>query len=446
VTLVLSIILGLIVLGILVFVHELGHFLAAKACGIRVLAFSLGFGNPVFKKNVGGTEYRISSIPFGGYVKMAGENPEEATTGAADEFRSKPVWQRMTVAIAGPFFNYITAFFMLWLLFVIGIERPLYMEQMTIGGVEPASSADSAGILAGDSVTAINGKPVENWEALEEAFILQEPLYKVDILRNGTPYSFELKLKKPPKGSSLPEQPTAGLVPAIPAVVGKVVSGHPAEKAGFQPGDTFVSIDGTPIHSWYEMQLMVSSHKGTTPLSIVLNRKGTEVAASLLPEFDKKEQRQIIGINGATGKKRIVKYPAGEAFFRAAKKTWTTTTSIFDVLGKLVKRKVSPNLFSGPLNIIPASGYMVLQGLRPILSFMALISINLAVLNLLPLIITDGGLIFFMIIEVIRRKPLSLKTQLLFNNIALALFLALFLFVSFNDAKRLPEYLKMFGK
>lgn len=445
-TALLSVILGLLVLGVLVFIHELGHFLAAKACGIRVLAFSLGFGKPLITKLMDGTEYRISAIPFGGYVKMAGENPDDERTGASDEFQSKPVWQRMIVAIAGPLFNYVSAFFMLWVLFMTGIERPLYLERPVVGAVTPGSVAQNAGIVAGDSIATINGKSVADWEAVEQAFVLQEPEYTLTVFRNDTSLSINMVMKRAEKDSLFKKDITGGLLPALPAVVAEVLPSSAAEAAGVSKGDNVIEIDGTAIYSWFQLVGMVEKHRGDTPLSFVIRRNEHIDTLSLLPRYDKEEGRSLIGIRVTEGSGRIVRYQPPVALTKAANKTWENTVLIFEILGKLFSRRISTKQISGPLGIIPASGFMALQGLGPILQFMALIGINLAVLNLMPLIITDGGLIFFMIIEVIRRKPLSMKTQLAFNKVAMALFLALFLIISFNDVKRMPQIFKLFGK
>ncbi len=440
----LSVVLGLIVLGILVFIHELGHFLVAKWCGIKVLAFSLGFGAPLYKRTIGDTEYRIGTVPFGGYVKMAGENPEEEQSDSPDEFHAKPIWQRMSVALAGPAFNYISAIFMLWVMFMVGTERPLYLERQVIGSVADSSIAYDAGLRAGDSITAINGKAVGDWESVETAFAQQERTYSVEYVRNGIAGIAAMRMK--PSTGGLPKDPTGGLLPPLPAVVAEVMPGSAAESAGMRKDDLVKSIDGKPVNSWFELVSMVEGYRGDSALSFVILRDGTEMTMALAPRYDSTARRALIGVRVGEGKGRVVKYNPAAAVEKALDKGWEFTTMIFGVLGKLISRKVSATQLSGPIGIIPASGFMMLQGLSPILNFMALIGINLAVLNLMPLIITDGGLIFFMLIEAVRRKPLSLKTQMLFNRIAMAFFLALFLFVSFNDVKRLPEYFRIFGK
>ncbi len=440
----LSVVLGLLVLGILVFVHELGHFLAAKSFGIKVLAFSLGFGNPILKKTWKGTEYRLSSIPFGGYVKMAGENPEEPRSGEPGDFTSKPVWQRAIVAVAGPAANFVTAILMLWVVYMWGIDKPLYYDRPVIGAVSDSSAARSAGLMAGDSVISINGKVVKSWEDIETAFAQQEQQYSLEYFRGSDQGTAVLKMDN--SSGALPKNPTGGVLPPLPAIIADVNKGSPAAEAGMKSGDTVVSIDGQKIHSWFQLMEIVSKNNAETPLLFQVKRGGDFVSMEMTPKFDKETKRYLIGIRVSEGEARKVRYTPAVAMQKGLDKSWEYTTMIFDVIGKLASQKVSANNLSGPLGIIPASGFMALQGLSPILNFMALIGINLAVLNLLPLVITDGGLLLFLILEAIRRKPLQVKTQMVINKIAILFFLMLFLFVTFNDVKRLPDYFKLFGK
>ncbi|MCX7725353.1 MAG: RIP metalloprotease RseP [Chitinispirillaceae bacterium] len=207
----LSIILGLLVLSVLVFIHEFGHFIAAKANGIRVIAFSIGFGRPIWKIKRKDTEYLISSIPFGGYVKMAGENIEDRK-GESDEFYSKSIPQRISVALAGPLFNYIAAILMLWIMFIIGIERPTYLEKPVVGAIEKNSPASEAGFISGDSIITINGRSIGDWIEIEEILARGEKSYSFEIIRNGEKYS--LLLKKP---ESEKKEVNWGLHPPLPA-------------------------------------------------------------------------------------------------------------------------------------------------------------------------------------------------------------------------------------
>ena len=207
-TFMLSIIIGVVVLGIMVIIHELGHFGAAKACGIRVLAFSFGFGRVLLKKEINGTEYRLSAIPFGGYVKMAGEQPDDEHTGAQDEFTMRPKWQRAVVAIAGPLANYVSAIIMLWVMFMYGVARPVYSERSLVGFVADRSAAAEAGIMAGDSIVSMNGRPVSSWDDMENRFLTGSSTYDVIAMRNGI--SLRFMIRKNPKGNESQAQPPFG--------------------------------------------------------------------------------------------------------------------------------------------------------------------------------------------------------------------------------------------
>jgi len=443
---ILLIALGIVVLGVLVFIHELGHFLVAKWCGIRVLAFSLGFGTPLLKKEYKGTEYRISAIPFGGYVKMAGENPDDEKVGDADEFTSKPVWQRALVAAAGPLANMVAAIAMLWFMFLWGVEEPTYLEHPVVGAVTEGSVGESAGIKAGDSIITINNKAMRNWDDISTIFALQEREYAVSYIRSGQKKNRKLAILK--SDDLIPKEHTGGIMPPLPAIVKTTSPSSPAERAGIKAGDTIASINGQHVFSWFQVLTLIKSYDTISkrPLSIIVARAGAQVSLAVAPEYDADSKRYIIGIMVDEGEKRIVKYPVAVAFNKGMEKTWEYTTMIFDVIAKLVSQEVSAKQLAGPVGIIPMSGGMALQGLSSILNFMGLVGINLAVLNLMPLVITDGGMLLFLLFEAVRRKPLSVQTQMMFNKIAIAFFLLLFLYVTFNDVQRLPEYFRIFGR
>ncbi|KMQ51638.1 Membrane-associated zinc metalloprotease [Chitinispirillum alkaliphilum] len=434
----------MLVLGILVLVHELGHFLAAKACKIKVLTFSIGFGRALIKKKYGDTEYRLSSIPFGGYVRMAGDNPEEQRSGSPDEFNSKPVWQRAVVALAGPVANLVFAVLLLWFIFIYGVARPVYMDNLNIGGVIENSSAQEAGFLPGDSILAINNQTVESWDDIENHFTRQQKQYEFTILRNNTTYDKTLNIEYSESG--LPQQPVGGLLPPVPAVIGGINPDSPAEQAQLEKQDSVIAINGENVYSFYHLSTLINNHnREELPLTFTVKRGDTVLNKEITPEFNSEKETYIIGITVASPETELVRFSPLAAIPMSMEKTWEYTTMIFQVIGQLISREVSTNQLAGPLGIIPASGLMAMQGLSPILNFMALIGINLAVLNLLPLVITDGGMLFFLGLEAIRKKPLSPKTQANINKVAIIFFLALFLFVSINDVKRLPEILRIFN-
>ncbi len=442
----LQVVLGLIILGILVLVHELGHFCAAKAFHIRVLAFSIGFGKPLFKKTIGETEYRISAVPFGGYVHMSGEHPEEKPDVEPGDFTAKPIWQRAVVAIAGPLANFVFAMICLYAVFILGVNTPQYLSRPVIGGVADSSIAAQAGFLPGDSIVSLNSTKVSSWEAVEHLLAFQQPVYEFSIIRDGAAKTLRLVFGKT-KSSRLPKEPTGGLQPSLPAIIGAVNPGSPAEKAGLQNNDTVVSINAVLVHSWYQLSTIISRYDSTKgPLSFIVKRGSIEVSASVVPKFGADAKRFLVGIAMGQPQMRKVQYGPLESVVKMMDKTGEYTVMIFDVLSKLLSHEVSPKQLAGPVGIVQMSGVVALSGLVPILDFMALIGINLGVLNLMPLIITDGGLLLFLLIEFVRKKPLPVKYQSLINKIAILFFVSLFFYVTLNDIGRIPDLIRMFGK
>jgi regulator of sigma E protease len=443
---VLQIVLGLVILGILVLVHELGHFSAAKAFSIRVLAFSVGFGRPLVKKTFGGTEYRLSAIPFGGYVHMSGEHPEEKPDVEPGDFTSKPIWQRAIVAIAGPLANFLFAMACLYLVFLLGVDTPVYLLRPVVGSVDDNSKAAQAGFLAGDSIVSVDGKTVASWEDLERTLSLQLPRYDIVVRRGAAAATLTIGFAKV-KSSRIIRDVTGGLHPCLPAVIGSVSSGFPGKLAGLQEKDTVVSISGRVLHSWYELSSIVSRYDTLSgPLVFDLRRNGAAVSAPVMPKYNKDEKRFMVGISPAQPEMRKVRFGPVASVGKMLEKSWSYTTMIFDVLDKLISKQVSPKMLAGPVGIVQMSGVMALSGLTRILDFMAVIGINLAVLNLLPLIITDGGMLLFLCIEGIRRKPLAVRSQVFINRIAISFFILLALYVTFNDITRIPDLIRMFGK
>ncbi len=429
----LTIVFGLLILGILVFVHELGHFIAAKSCKIRVLTFSLGFGNALIKRQVGETEYRISTIPFGGYVRMAGEDPEKKQ-GAMDEYSSKPIYQRAIVAAAGPFSNVLFALLFLWIAYMYGIEMPQYMNDTTIGAVLPNTSASAAGFQPGDSIIAIDGQPITSWEEIQQFLLRRNELYQITFLRRNQKKSitFSIQFEK--------GEVTGGLVPPIPAQIGNVEQNSPAAEAGLEKGDLVLFINGDTIYSAIQLTNMIESwNQGDKPLQITVNRQDSVFSTSAVPRYSDELQKPVLGVAVAVPPSETVSYSPIEAFQKSLNQAWEFATLIFRVLGMLFTGRASTGELAGPVGIIQVSGQIAQQSLSAVLIFMALLGINLALINLLPLVITDGGVLLFLLIEAVRGKPLSEKTQSLINRIAILFFLALFLFLTFNDVLRIAK-------
>ena len=441
---IIQVLLGIFILGILVLIHELGHFVAAKAFGIRVISFSIGFGKVLLKKTIGTTEYRLSIIPCGGYVHMAGEHPSDDRNSADDEFYAKPAWQRAGVAIAGPFANVISSIFFLWLVHILGTPHDKYLDSPVVGAVLDSSIAATNGFKAGDSIVSVNNEPVSSWVEIQNIFSKQDINYSILLYREGQPQTLTFSI--PVNNNALPSDPTAGMLPALPAIIGRVEENSAAQNAGFLPYDTILSINDTKIISWFQVSNLISRFDSTNQfLLLTIKRNQSTYVLKARPTFETSEKRFILGIASAKPAETIIKYSASTSFRKALDKSWEYTTMIFDVLQKIISKTVSPKQLAGPVGMIQMSGVIALGSFVVLLNFMALIGINLAVINLFPLIITDGGVLLFILFEVVRRKPLSIKTQTLLNRVAIVFFIMLFLFVTFNDIVRIPLFLKMGG-
>ena len=316
------------------------------------------------------------------------------------------------------------------------------MDSTRIGVVVNKSAGQEAGFLAGDSILSINGEKVNTWEQVQTLMAQQLGNYNITVARGSEVLEKNLYIEK--SGARMPKDPTGGLIPArFPPVIGRVMPGGSAQNV-LEAGDSIVSINGAGVFSFDQFAfIMMEYDPQSGPVEIVVKRGGESIDLELTPAFDSTRNRYLLGIEPAPEPTKFVSYGPIAALSPTMAKTWEYTTMIFDVIGKLFSGKVSANQLAGPLNIIPISGMMAFQGFSSILNFMALIGINLAVLNLMPLVITDGGLLVFLGIEAVRGKPLPVKAQLLINKIFIMLFLALFLFVSYNDVLRLPDFLRL---
>ena len=433
-----EVILGL---GILVFVHELGHYTVAKLCGVRVEVFSLGFGKRLWGFRRNGTDYRVSLIPLGGYVKMAGENPLEARTGDPGEFTSHPRWQRFLIAIAGPVMNIVLAIVVLTGVYMVHFEYPAYWKKNApVGYVEPKSPAESAGILPGDRILQIDDLQNPTWEQLSYKVELS-PNQPLDVtFQRGS----EIKHTTLTPGAAPPDQVGYdGMIGEAPVLLAKVDPGTPAAKAGIEIGDQLISANGQPLGHIAALSKILEQTKDT-PVDITLLRKGKEmtvrVVPGLLPDETGKE-RYRIGASLQEGKE-IVKLPFGKAFDRSVEDCRTNSLLIFELLGKMIQRKVSIRQFSGPIGITIMSSEAAKIGIWELIFVMALISLNLAIFNLLPIPILDGGLMLMLLIEGVMRRDIKQEVK---ERVYQAAFVFLLLFaavVIFNDvAKTLPGHL-----
>ncbi len=416
----------LIVLGILVFVHEFGHFIMAKMAGVRVEKFSLGMGPKLIGYKKGDTEYVISALPLGGYVKMAGENPDEEPTGAADEFQSKTVWQRVKIAATGPLTNIVLAFIVMPLVFMIGT----YAEgPAKVGYVEKGSPAEKAGFRAGDVIEEVNGRTISSWtKALSLIAVNPDTDVMVNLDRQGEKKTLTLR----PAIATELKIGMSGLVPDMPAEVGRLRPGLPAEKAGLKVHDKIIAIDGKTVYHWNQFSTLVKESTGK-PLRLNIEREGKRIEKSVTPVMD--SGRYVIGVEPFV-KLVFKKYGFFESVQLGFQKTIEAIDLTFITLKKLLSFGLSIKTLGGPVMIAQMSGQAAAMGLSAFLGLLAMISISLGILNLLPIPVLDGGMILFLVIEAIRKKPLSRRTMEVAQSIGAAVLITLIAVVSYNDIMR----------
>ena len=427
-----TIITFIIVLGILVVIHEWGHFFIARRNGVRILKFSVGFGPKIFGKKIGDTEYVISAVPLGGFVKMAGENPDEIQK-APDEFASKTVWQRAKIVFAGPFMNLILAFALMPLVFLIGTDVPAYLDQPPkIGWIDEDSPAQKAGLLPGDIIQSINQRETDTWERTLTQ-VGANPNAQLDVvLKRGE------EVKSVQMVTSSDEKTgvgTAGVYPEIPATVGHVTKGYPAEKAGLEEGDRIVSINGTPITHWNQMSMFIKKSAGKEA-QLTIDRKGSLLNKTLVPVKDAASGMTVIGVT--IGQKMVFKrYGVIESIKKGFVKTAELTRLTFDVLKQLLSLNLSLKSLGGPIMIAQLTGQAAHSGMGDLIALMAFLSLQLAIMNLLPIPVLDGGWLLFLGIEAIMGKPLNQKGMQIAQTIGFAALMTLFVVVSYNDILRL---------
>ena len=421
-----------IVLGIMIFVHEWGHFMAAKLCGVRVDVFSLGFGPRLFGVKRGDTDYRLSALPFGGYVRMAGDNPLEERTGAGYEFLSRPRWQRAIIAIAGPLMNFLLALVILWGIFWrLGIPSPVY-EHQAADIVAVPQSMPATGTQAGDRIVAVDGVSTPTWKKVYSEVEKAKPgsFVTLTVQRNNASQSITL---------TVPEHLTSfdnllGFA-SLPPVIAEVDGGTPADRAGLKPGDTIIAMNGKPVVTWQQLVDGVHSSGGHSIQFQIRRNGGEQLSLDITPmqgtDLDGQPVWQV-GVLPNTD----VDYER-QSFVEASKDAAASTVSgirqIGQVLVGLFSGKVSIRQLAGPVGIARISGEAAKRGLPTLLEFMAVISLNLGLLNLLPIPILDGGHILMLAIEGILRRDLSLAVKERFVQVGLVFLLGIFAFVIYSD-------------
>ena len=434
-----------IVLGFLILIHEFGHFAVAKYFGVKVEVFSIGFGKRLLGFTKGETDYRISAIPLGGYVKMSGENPMDARTGDPGEFLSHPRWQRFLVAIAGPAMNIILAVALLTGVYMVHYEYPAVVDEPTVvGWVNTDTPAQKAGIQIGDKIVSVDGIENPNWEQVDVKAALSpnQPL-KFGIERDGK--VTEKVLTPEPVGTN--QYGDIGWVPKEPSVTLTTVEpGMPAANAGIKVGDQLLTANGQNIPVVQALIQMLKRTKDQ-PLEIVVLRDGQRKTFTVKPMLDPGQsgQEPAYRIGVASLPTKVVKLNFADAMQRSLADNKKSSFLILELLQKMVQHKVSMRQVDGPIGIGSAVGAAAREkGWTPLLLITAAISLNLGIMNLLPIPILDGGVILLLFIEALMQKEISLPIK---ERIYQAAFVFLVLFavmVIYNDlVKTLPGLTRM---
>ncbi|GBO90225.1 RIP metalloprotease RseP [Marinobacter salsuginis] len=436
-------------LGILVTLHEYGHFWVARRCGVKVLRFSVGFGKPMFSwYDKHGTEFAIAAIPLGGYVKMLDERegpvPEELRDQA---FTSKPPGQRIAIAAAGPVANFIFAIFAYWLLSVVGVTHVAPI----VGQIADESVAERVGLQEGMEIHAVDGHRVSSWRDVNMRILERTGEHgsiSMEVSEDGARGTVSGELSGWGLSDDTPN-PLAefGITPwrpAVPPVLGQISEGGRAEAAGLQPGDRIVAVNGEAIGSWFELVDFIRNAPEQT-LQVTVERNGSEQSLSVTPEARTEENGESIGFVGAGVEAiswpeevlRDVSYGPFAAIPVALSETWADTRLTLVAIKKMVTGLLSPTNLSGPITIARVAEASVSSGFEDFVRFLAYLSVSLGILNLLPVPVLDGGHIVYYTIEALRGKPLSEQAQAFGLRIGMAMILTLMVFALYNDLMRL---------
>jgi len=436
----LTTLLGIIMLGVLVFVHELGHFLVAKYFKVKVLKFSLGFGPRLLSRTYGETEYMVCAVPLGGYVQMLGEGKgeegEEAELTPEEEARSfarQPPLKRIAIVSAGPLMNLLLPFVVLPLAFFVGVDMPAYIDQPAcFGHVSADSDAAQSGFVAGDCLVTISGDDIVTWNDANMAMLSHAgSTLQMRVQRHGRPVDLTMN----PKNNGLDGLQALGLLPQQPAIIGRLYPGLPARAAGFLAGDQVLAIDGAPVVDWYAMKQLIQAGAGKEQ-AYRIKRDGAELTLNLAAQQRDSGGEYLIGI--APQQSVVTKrYGPIEAFQKGAEQTADIVTMTMVFIKKLFSGAVSTDNIGGPITVVKTAGEAAQVGLSLLLSMLAFLSIQLGILNLLPIPILDGGHIFFSLFELIFRRPLGLRVREAAQQVGLLLLLGLMVLAFYNDIMRL---------
>jgi regulator of sigma E protease len=440
-----------VALGVLIVFHELGHYFVARLFGVKVLRFSIGFGRPLWRSLRGRdkTEWVIAAVPLGGYVKMLDEH--EAPVAAEEAHRAfnrQSVWRRIAIVAAGPVANFLLAIVFYWALFIAGVQE----AKPVVGAPDPGTAAAQAGLTRGETVLKINGEPMASWQQVRwrllQLAVEKQParLEVIDAQQHLATRTLDLSAFDL---EGFETDPLARLGvrldwPDAEPIVGDVLAGDVAERGGLRSGDRIVSIEGREVHLWQEVVKAVRSHPDEA-LSFVIVRGAEKLEITLRPAIVK-ENGERFGRIGAGARVdpewrkshfTTVRYGPVAALTRALERTWETSAFSLKMLGKMVIGEVSWRNLSGPVTIADYAGQSAQLGLGAYVAFLALISISLGVLNLLPIPVLDGGHLLYYVVEIFKGSPVSERVMELGQRVGLTLLLFLMAFAIYNDFNRL---------
>jgi regulator of sigma E protease len=436
-------------LGVLITFHEFGHYWVARKCDVRILRFSIGFGRPLWKKYFGSdnTELVIAALPLGGYVKMLDEREGDVPVNEKHRaFNNKPLRQRFAIVLAGPVFNFLFAIFAYWIMYMIGLTgiRPI------VGAVEPTSIASVAGIRVDDEIIAVDDRETTTWTMVVDALVnniinggtvrftlLDTQSYQREVFVDINEISIDDLAK-----SGLLER--LGITPKqfiVPAVVGEIQPGLAADKAGIKPGDKIISVNGVPVSGWMEWVDFVRANP-QQELNVEIKRHNETIHLSLRPDKKIIESGEVIGFIGAANQPPEMllaeeSYSLIPALGKALTRTWDMSWLTLRMLGKMITGQASYKNLSGPISIAQYAGDSAKSGVAAFLWFLAIVSISLGVLNLLPVPLLDGGHLMYYLVEFVKGNPVSEAIQVIGQQIGLVLLLGLMILVFYNDIVRI---------